>query len=540
MQTQSERGIALVLALFLVAALSVLGASLMFLSQTETYSSMNYRMMSQSRYAGEAAIQKAANFLLDPTQYAIQVADLAAYNYQVSPVTLVANGKPVVLSASASVASNYAAGALTPGGVDVATAFANAAQGSLTAGYGTLTYNAYATLIAMQKIDSYSGAPVVLQTWQITGDGTITGARSATVEVSATIETPKMPAYGYAAFASSPDCDALKFGGNVKINGYDPAVIGGGGTPTVSSDGGDVGTNGNLDISGHVDVSDKLYSPRQGVGACSAGNVTALTATGKIAPANGEVHLPGFVAYPTPTIPAPSPLVAVASLDATTCANLNLTVGANAIAVKAGTAQCYVDTTTNTITINGTNAGNGTTLSLPTFNLAGGANIVLVAAPPTATIHNVYDINSISLNGGSSIGMSTTSATEGIIVNIAGENPDGSVITTPVDFTGGMTSTVDQSATGCPTCSKYDASLLQLVYGGTGELKLGGNAQFTAAVYAPNALATIVGTADIYGSVVASRVDDQGSGDIHYDRNLQGSVWVPGSTIIGTFTWKRY
>jgi len=35
------------LALFLMTALSALGASLMFLSQTETYASMNYRMMSQ-------------------------------------------------------------------------------------------------------------------------------------------------------------------------------------------------------------------------------------------------------------------------------------------------------------------------------------------------------------------------------------------------------------------------------------------------------------------------------------------------------------
>ena len=41
--------------------MSVLSASLMFLSQTETYASMNYRMMSQTRYAGEAAVQK-ANF----------------------------------------------------------------------------------------------------------------------------------------------------------------------------------------------------------------------------------------------------------------------------------------------------------------------------------------------------------------------------------------------------------------------------------------------------------------------------------------------
>jgi len=92
MHTHSERGIALVLALFLMTALSVLGASLMFLSQTETYASMNYRMMSQARYAAEAGVNKGANFLLDGTQYTVPTvvggADpLANYITTSSPVT---------------------------------------------------------------------------------------------------------------------------------------------------------------------------------------------------------------------------------------------------------------------------------------------------------------------------------------------------------------------------------------------------------------------------------------------------------------------
>ena len=41
----------------------------MFLSQTETYASMNYKMMSQARYGAEAGVEKAANFLFDPSQY---------------------------------------------------------------------------------------------------------------------------------------------------------------------------------------------------------------------------------------------------------------------------------------------------------------------------------------------------------------------------------------------------------------------------------------------------------------------------------------
>src|SRR5881296_3425254 len=102
MHTYNERGIALVLALFMMSALSVLAASLMFLSQTETYASMNYRMMSQARYSAEAGVQKAADFLLDPTQYAMPAATgsdpLANYDTTKSPVQY--NGADVILSAT--------------------------------------------------------------------------------------------------------------------------------------------------------------------------------------------------------------------------------------------------------------------------------------------------------------------------------------------------------------------------------------------------------------------------------------------------------
>src|SRR5262249_48814917 len=105
----NERGIALVLALFLMTALSVLGASLMFLSQTETYASMNYRTMSQTRYAAEAGVNKVANFLLDSAQYAgVSAAGadpIGAYDITRSPVQF--GGQAGVLSGMTRVASNY-------------------------------------------------------------------------------------------------------------------------------------------------------------------------------------------------------------------------------------------------------------------------------------------------------------------------------------------------------------------------------------------------------------------------------------------------
>ena len=64
MQRSSERGIALIITMFMVLILSVIASSLVFVSQTETLSSLNYRTTSQVRYAAESGIHVAANHLM--------------------------------------------------------------------------------------------------------------------------------------------------------------------------------------------------------------------------------------------------------------------------------------------------------------------------------------------------------------------------------------------------------------------------------------------------------------------------------------------
>jgi len=551
MQTQSERGIALVLALFLMAAMSVLGASLMFLSQTETYASMNYRMMSQARYAGEAGIQRAANFLLapdpaDPTKYLLP-SDTGAdpwtnYNISVSPVTRVSNGQPVVLSAkdATCTGSNYPVAA-------VQTAFCNAAKGTLTAGNASILYNATATLIAMQSFVSYSSVPVVVQTWQITGDGSLSGSRTATVEVAATIETPKMPAYGYAAFATNPGCGALQFQGTAGTDSYDPTGLTGSTAPTLTGDGGDVGTNGNLQIAGTVTVQGNLVTPRTGVGACTQGNVTALTETVHATVQDSEIKLPTAIVYPTPTIPAYSGLLGVTNAllpgtTLTTCALLGPTLTQGTVAeVLAGTKQCSVTALgggASQVTLNNTT---GSPLSLPSISPNGHVNFVLVAGGPDPV---QYNFNSISLGGGASIGVSATSPTQKVVVDIVGKDSSGTAIANPLDLSGGtfagVTGTGATTVSACATCSDFDASVLQFVYGGTGSVDLGGNSGAAAAFYMPNASVTLHGNVDLYGSVVANTFNDVGNASLYYDSKLAGSLFVPGNPVIGTFTWKGY
>ena len=215
MQTHHERGMALVLALFLISALSALAGSLMFLSQTETYASMNYRKMSQTRYAAESAVQKASSFLLDVGLYSMPAGVVAQLNRTVSPVTY--NGQAVTLSPVVA-QSNY------PDST-VKTAFSSTAQGSLTAGNTNLTYSASATLLAVQTFEAYGGTQGIVQTWRITGTGAITGSTNTTVEVSSVVETPKVPASSYAAFATDPSCGAITFQGTTDVKSYDSTSL---------------------------------------------------------------------------------------------------------------------------------------------------------------------------------------------------------------------------------------------------------------------------------------------------------------------------
>src|SRR5579862_7388580 len=106
MRKPEEKGIALIITLILVLVMSVMAISLMFVSQTETWSSFNYRLTSQARDGAEAGINAAANYIVNTYAQPGQTGDpTTAYVNTVSPVTY--SGNPVVLSAMSGVSSNY-------------------------------------------------------------------------------------------------------------------------------------------------------------------------------------------------------------------------------------------------------------------------------------------------------------------------------------------------------------------------------------------------------------------------------------------------
>jgi len=505
-----ERGVALILSLFLVMVMSVLAASLMFLSQTETYATMNYRMMSQARYGAESGVHAAANYLLNgytAVQPVTAGDPLSNYNLTVSPVTW--NNQPVVLSATPSIPSHYPVDA-------VVTAFNTAANGSLKNGTTAVQYTGYATLMSMQQVGVSGG---IVQRWQIVADGSINGAKTATVEVSATLESQPVPGIGYGVFATGQACGALTFQGSSSNDSYDsstynPAL----GAVTaanggLSSDRSDVGTNGNMGESGNAHVHGKLYTPRTGTGTCNNGGGgiagDALTQGGHSTLDGGLVQLPAVVTIPTP--PAPNPLPPMTSQT--------INAGANCASIGLTAPTCTG--AAGNLTINLMLAP----VALGNLSLTGGANITLVGSPAATTTPN-FTVNSITLAGNSTI---TIQSPTTVVMNVAGKNPDGTPMATPIDLTGGNTSNV----------SMVPAHFL-IDYAGTGAVNVGGTAATAAVLDAPNAAVTLSGTGDFYGAALSNTFLDKGTGNFHYDRDLAKSLFAtPGAPWLTSFSWKK-
>jgi Tfp pilus assembly protein PilX len=524
MNRKNEKGVALILALILLVVISVMAVSLMFVSQTETWSSLNYKLMSQARDGAEAGINATADYIINtytpPSGSGTDL--LSSYNNNVSPVQYPAansGNHDVVLSTSnAHKASNYPVSS-------VETAFQSAAQGNLTAGNATVGYAASAVLLRQDQVLAYgTTAFQTVQTWQITSDGTINGIRAADVQVSAILEKQITPVYTYAAFATANGCGSLNFGGGGGTASYDSSNLTmTGGHPAVTGTAGNVGTNGNLSTNGNpTTINGNLSTPRTGTGSCSSGGVDAWTSSGGSV-TGGLVHLPQPVVYPTPATPNPAPPT-----------NQPLTLN-NSAGDCGGVTGCKYGTGPTSSGGNGCPTGDfclapGTcsaTAGGPVVTTTGGLYGDLTVKGTVHLSSGCYNINSLIENGGGTL----TIDTGPVVVNVAGAgNPPAPPLATPIDLTGG----------GLINNVGWNADMFQLEYAGTGTIDVKGGANAVGVLYAPNATLSFNSAGgDWYGAVITGSISDLGHAQINYDINLQKQDVTVSSWMLDSFTWKK-
>jgi len=518
MNRSNQKGIALILSLILLVVMSVMAVSLMFLSQSETWSSFNYRLMSQSRDGAEAGINSAANYIVNTYTQPGGVGDpTTAYTNTVSPVTCCGKGT-VMLTTVSGDTSNYPVSS-------VVTSFntAGVGKGSVTAGNNTINYNTEATLLSMHSafVPFGTTTPQTAQTWKIVSDGSISTIRNAKVEVSAILERHITPTFNYAVFASSNQCDAVKFGGGGITNSYDSSVYSGTGTPTFSNSDGSVGTNGNLDTSGKgTTVNGNLYTPLTGTSKqpCSSTNLNAFTGSGSL---NGSVvSLPQNISYPPPAIPAEGTLDV--SLTNGTCPT-----GSSAIPGCASGGALFPND-----------------IYLPPGSYR---NISITGQTRLHFSQGIYVINTFTESGSNTglfvdetgcaspcgtAGFDQTPGTGPVVIKITGDDSSGNPVSS-------STTVVTLSGNSIQNPS-LNPSYFQLLYAGVGNLKLAGSSASAGLIYAPNASYAFTGGSDWYGAVLGNQLTDMGGTAVHYDRNLRRTAYTVGNWMLDSFTWKKY
>jgi hypothetical protein len=268
-----------------------------------------------------------------------------------------------------------------------------------------------------------------------------------------------------------------------------------GGVPQTDNNWGHVGTNGNLSEGGNTMVNGSLSTPRSGVGGCAAGAVTALSQVGNSQVTEGIIALPQALQYPLPDAPSPLPPTTQTTVVANSpCAVFNLTSGA----CSAGAGGLTLDP-------------QGVPMALDNLLFTANAQVTLMAG--------TYNINTIKLTGGGELIIGSGP----VILNVAGTGD-----ATPIDFEGGSTAN-----------ASFDPSMFRIHYAGTGTLKLTGGTTVAAIVYAPAAQATLAGSADVYGSVLAATVTANGGAQFHYDRRLSTDFLTTGPQMMSGFSWKK-
>jgi hypothetical protein len=286
---------------------------------------------------------------------------------------------------------------------------------------------------------------------------TVRGARRLIQQEIAQTPTGGFP---YGLFATGRGCGALSMGGGAQTFSFNAATQNPPTNPpsNISASGGNVGTNGNMNLSGtNTTVHGTSSSAIGGIGNCNQGN--GITVSGGAA--YGTASTVPIQNLPVPPLPNPLP------------------------PTRSCPTYCYNSSQTLTPGAYGN------------VNITSGATITLAGGTPNSPA--VFTLNSISLGGGSTLVINGT-----VVLNIAGIGQQN-----PVNFTGGSF----QNNTFVP-------NNFVINYGGSNNISLTGGSAAYAVVNAPNANISFSGGSNFYGQAIGATISNTGGTNFYYDQSL--------------------
>jgi len=282
---QPERGSALIIALILMAVLSALAASLVFVTQIEVSSASTYKQTVQARYVAESGAQAAADWLKNN----LPAPDMTKLDLTKYPATL-KNGTCNSTDSSGCVVLSAGMGNGTYSSVDSTAAtgfsgfFNSSSNGNQVSGVPGGNYNVQAQMMNVRVLKQLGGGTSLVHSWKITSQGNVSGIHNAQAQVSLVVENFPSPIFGYNAFGNSTSCSAISMAGLAGTDSYDSSQGPWNASTNHSNTQGNVGTNGSVSLLGAVIHGNDAYANVGGN--CSApsgpnaGNVMQISQLG--------------------------------------------------------------------------------------------------------------------------------------------------------------------------------------------------------------------------------------------------------------------
>ncbi|MHB8652611.1 MAG: DUF7305 domain-containing protein [Terriglobia bacterium] len=511
--TWPNRGVALILAMLVILVLSVLAASIIFVTQSQVWTSFNYRLTTQCRYAAEGGVQATMDWLQTPASYPPPVYvspatpypgfDVTAYPVNCTDPSCRAVGKPVVLSGDTTV-NNYP----DPLGTGlIQKSYQANLFGRPVNPIANTSFSTTATLMAMTPLQgAFPGmTTTAIQIWKITSTGAYQGAvRNAQEQLVVTYQKMVVSATANALFGTGNGCTnpntAITLAGGSVTDSYNSSLPGAPPQGLLAS-GGNVGTNGGLVDNGGATINGNFsYSPTD---PCSPPISGGGTLNGS------QITMPLQINYPTPPTP-PVPLPATnQKVDNKGCDTGGLsTAGSGCTNVVAGTNETLASPNPPAGPVGGPAEYSNLAFSNP------GNTVVLTGG--------TYNVNTLSLGSGVTLKIAGCP----VILNVAGNGipPSQAVL----DMSSGS------------LANSFPPSCFQIVYGGAGIIKMAGNAQGAGVVYAPNASIVFVSGTTWNGAAIGNNIKGTGAFTINYDRALGSGFYIAGNYVPMGFNWSSF
>lgn len=579
----SEKGFALIFALLSILVLSVLAATVMFTSQSQTWTSLNYRQTAQARYAAEAGVQATINWLSNTSGSSggytppTGASSYPGFTVTTNPVQCANSSNGCTTGAAVTLSSTGSSNYYDTTGT-VATNFAAVASGTVP-GITGASYKTTAMLLRMPTTGatvSWLTGPAP-QTWQITSVGTISGVTTATVQVVQTFDRITAPVFTNGLETTSNACGAITFTSSGSYTDSYNSSNGPYSTTNSQTNGGNIATNGNVYLGSGVTVN----------GTITAENTIVATSnqpgTSPNPPClNGITNKSGLTTFDQGTYKEPASLVAKLPWGCTaqpcyppaiSITQPNITTNQNINSQCSSISGCTTGAAVNVY--DGTGSNNpGSTISANVYTLAPGSygNLTIgntsTNSADVTVVHvsaGTYNINSINMgNSDAQVVVDSGPVVFNMVGNCSGGGcpsesglPSGFSSTEIVHISGagglnacapsGGTGTVaNPGSYGNVTCGTAKTAFsgipanMQFVYGGTSTVRLGGM-PFAAAIYAPaSGYYTPGAPVGLYGSVIASQFNDSSGSPWHYDNALGATgMKVGGYKSLG-FSWTKF